>query len=86
MVLVLIGAWERKGIEAVVEYTAPVFWLFFLLTGLSIFVLRTWERIALAPFALPSTPSCRSPSVPPAYSCSITAWSTPAPMAMLGLG
>ncbi|NJK34816.1 MAG: amino acid permease [Oscillatoriales cyanobacterium SM2_2_1] len=56
MMLILVGAWERKGIETVVEYTAPVFWLFFLLTGLSIFVLRTWEPDRPRPFRIPLYP------------------------------
>jgi amino acid transporter len=41
--LVLIGAaalTARDGFDAMVAYTAPVFWTFFLLTGLALFILR----------------------------------------------
>ena len=33
LALVGLGAATRNGFETMVEYTAPVFWLFFLLTG-----------------------------------------------------
>jgi basic amino acid/polyamine antiporter, APA family len=39
-----------------VEYTAPVFWLFFLLSGISIIVLRRKEPKALRPFQVPLYP------------------------------
>lgn len=38
--LVLLGAVTRSGFATMVEYTAPVFWLFFVLTGIALFVLR----------------------------------------------
>ena len=33
LALVLLGTLTRRGFVTMVEYTAPVFWLFFLLTG-----------------------------------------------------
>ena len=39
-----------------VEFTAPVFWLFFLLAGLSLFVLRSREPHAARPFKVPLYP------------------------------
>jgi amino acid transporter len=39
-----------------VDYTAPVFWLFFLLTGISLFVLRAKEPDAPRPFRVPLYP------------------------------
>jgi APA family basic amino acid/polyamine antiporter len=39
-----------------VEFTAPVFWLFFLLTGLALFVLRRREPHAERPFRVPLYP------------------------------
>jgi amino acid transporter len=39
-----------------VEYTAPVFWLFFLLTGVSLLVLRRREPHAVRPFRVPLYP------------------------------
>jgi basic amino acid/polyamine antiporter, APA family len=39
-----------------VEYTAPVFWFFFLLVGLSLFVLRWKEGETARPFRVPWYP------------------------------
>ena len=39
-----------------VEFTAPVFWLFFLLTGISLFVLRRREPHTPRPFKVPLYP------------------------------
>jgi amino acid transporter len=39
-----------------VEYTAPVFWLFFLLVGISLFVLRKKEGAVVRPFRVPLYP------------------------------
>lgn len=38
LLLVLVGALAGGGFRAMVEFTAPVFWLFFLLTGVALFV------------------------------------------------
>jgi basic amino acid/polyamine antiporter, APA family len=54
--LVLLGLLTRQGFAAMVEYTAPVFWLFFLLTGLSLFVLRIREPDTPRPFRVPLYP------------------------------
>ncbi len=54
--LVLLGTATRSGFEAMVEYTAPVFWLFFLLVGISIFVLRVREPLTPRPFRVPFYP------------------------------
>lgn len=40
LALVVFGAGTRVGFQAMVEYTAPVFWLFLLLVGVSFFILR----------------------------------------------
>jgi amino acid transporter len=45
-----------KGFATMVEYTAPVFWLFFLMTTLSIVVLRWKEPQTKRPFAVPGYP------------------------------
>ncbi len=59
MLLVLIGANERDGFEAMVAYTAPAFWIFFMLTTFSLIVLRhkhpATPRIFSVPF-YPFTP------------------------------
>ncbi len=54
--LIALGAWMRKGFETMVEYTAPVFWFFFLLTGLSLFILRTADAETRRPFVVPLYP------------------------------
>ena len=56
LLLVLLGAWARDGFVTMVEYTAPVFWFFFLLAGLSLFVLRTQEPERPRPFRVPLYP------------------------------
>jgi amino acid transporter len=56
LVLVLLGTLVRKGFITMVEYTAPVFWCFFLLTGLSLFVLRIKEPEVTRPFRVPLYP------------------------------
>lgn len=40
LLLIGFGAMQRDGFQAIVEYTAPAFWLFMLLVGISYFVLR----------------------------------------------
>jgi amino acid transporter len=58
LVLVLIGATATLGggFKAMVEFTAPVFWLFFLLSGISLFVLRRREPDTERPFKVPLYP------------------------------
>jgi APA family basic amino acid/polyamine antiporter len=57
--LVLLGSVTRNGFETMVDYTAPVFWFFLLLTGVSLLVLRVREshinRLFRVPF-YPLTP------------------------------
>ncbi|MGH7278392.1 MAG: APC family permease, partial [Candidatus Rokuibacteriota bacterium] len=54
--LVLLGGFMRKGFETMVEYTAPVFWFFFLMTGIALFVLRRREPQVARPFRVPLYP------------------------------
>jgi len=73
LLLILLGAWAGAGFKAVVEFSAPVFWFFFLLTGLSLFVLRVREPQAPRPFRVPLYP------VLPALfcaSCAYMLWSS----------
>ena len=46
----------RQGFSTLLVCTAPVFWLFFLLTGLSLFVLREKDRASKRPFSVPLYP------------------------------
>ncbi len=54
--LVGLGLLTRNGFETIVEYTAPVFWIFFLLVGIALFVLRRREPDAERPFRVPLYP------------------------------
>ncbi len=58
--------WEgHGGFDALLSATAPIFWLFFLLTGLSLFVLRFKDRGVERPFSVPLFP------LPPLIFCSM---------------
>ncbi len=56
LALVGFGAFTRDGFQAMVDFTAPVFWFFFLATGIALFVLRTKEPGAIRPFKVPLYP------------------------------
>lgn len=56
LTLVLLGTLTRDGFETMVDYTAPVFWFFFLLSGISLFVLRRREPEVPRPFRVPGYP------------------------------
>jgi basic amino acid/polyamine antiporter, APA family len=47
---------ENKGFDALLAMTAPVFWTFFLLTGLSLFALRERDPDVERPFRVPLFP------------------------------
>jgi len=47
---------EEGGLEVMVAYTAPVFWFFFFLAGLSLIVLRLRDPAAERPFRVPLFP------------------------------
>ena len=52
----ILGTLTRKGFESMVDYTAPVFWFFFLLSGLSLIVLRIREKAVDRAFRVPFYP------------------------------
>ena len=54
--LVFLGTLTRSGFVTMVEYTAPVFWFFLLLTGLSLMILRYKEPLIYRPFLVPFYP------------------------------
>jgi basic amino acid/polyamine antiporter, APA family len=56
LALVIFGAVSREGFQAMVEYTAPVFWFFLLLVGVSFFVLRHRDPKRERPFRAPLYP------------------------------
>lgn len=54
--LVILGTMIGGGFKSMVEFTAPVFWLFFLLAGISLFILRNREPHIPRPFKVPFYP------------------------------
>jgi basic amino acid/polyamine antiporter, APA family len=56
LALVFLGTLTRKGFETMVDYTAPIFWFFFLLSGISLLVLRIREPHIVRPFRVPFYP------------------------------
>lgn len=78
--LVLLGALTRKGFVTMVEFTAPVFWLFFFLTGVSLFVLRRRDPGTPRPFEVPLYP------VVPLLFCASCLYMLRASLAYTGIG
>jgi APA family basic amino acid/polyamine antiporter len=56
LVIALVAAYTRRGLETVVDFLQPVFWTFFLLTGLALFMLRRGAPDAPRPFRVPFYP------------------------------
>jgi amino acid transporter len=56
LALVVFGSYNTDGFKNMVDYTAPVFWLFFFLTGMSLFIFRQWEPHAHRAFKVPFYP------------------------------
>ncbi len=56
LALVVLAAFEKSGVAAMVEFTAPVFWFFFMLTGVALIVLRFRRPNAARPFLVPMYP------------------------------
>jgi amino acid transporter len=80
LALVSLGVLTQQGFQAIVEYTAPVFWSFFLLTGISFFVLRRKDAAASRPFRVPLYP------VPPILFCLMCAYLLYSSLAYTGRG
>ena len=56
LALVGLGVWQTDGFEVMVEFTAPVFWAFLFLVGVSLFVMRVKDPRAERPFKVPLYP------------------------------
>lgn len=56
VLLIIFGAFTRSGFESMVDFTAPVFWFFFLCTGISLIVLRKKMPNVPRPFKVPLYP------------------------------
>jgi len=80
LVLVILGTITHSGFEMMVEYTAPVFWFFFLLVGISLFVLRRIEPNTFRPFRVPLYPFT------PLLFCAICIYMLQSSLAYTGIG
>lgn len=78
--LCVAGAFARDGFQLAVEYTAPVFWFFFLAIGVALFVLRRRGGSAPGAFRVPFYP------VTPALFCLVNAWLLWSSLAYTGWG
>jgi amino acid transporter len=79
LALIAFGAVTREGFEAMVAYTAPVFWSFLLLVALSIFVFRHRAHKPL-PYRMPLYP------LPPIILALSSAWMVYSSLAYAGIG
>jgi APA family basic amino acid/polyamine antiporter len=80
LVLILFGSMARDGFEAMIAYTAPVFWFFLLLVGGAVFVFRYREPDRARPFRVPLYP------LTPAVFCATSAWMLYSSLAYAGPG
>ncbi|CAN5621080.1 amino acid permease [soil metagenome] len=80
LLLVALGAFARDGFRTAVEYTAPVFWLFFLLVGISLFVLRRRDPGRPRAFRVPLYPLL------PLLFCATSAYLLYSSLAYTGIG
>ena len=80
LILVCVGALARQGFVTMVEYTAPVFWLFFFFAGLSLIILRVREPDIERPFRVPLYP------ITPLLFCAACAYMFQSSLAYTGRG
>ena len=80
LALVGLGTLTRKGFETMVEFTAPVFWLFFFLSGLSLFILRKKDPEKKRPFRVPFYPWT------PILFCAVSAYLLYSSLVYTGIG
>ncbi|HYF39644.1 MAG TPA: APC family permease [Gemmatimonadales bacterium] len=80
LALIGFGALTRGGFEAMVAYTAPVFWLILLGTGASVIVLRRRRDGVERPFRVPLYP------LTPLLFCAVAAYMLHASVAYAGRG
>lgn len=80
LLLVLLGTVTRSGFSTMVEYTAPVFWFFFLLVGVSLFILRKKDPARARPFRVPLYPAT------PVVFCLFSAYMLQSSFAYAGVG
>ncbi len=80
LALVALGGLTRRGFETMVEYTAPVFWLFLFLTGIALLVLRRRDPGRPRPFRVPFYP------LTPLAFCATSGYLVYSSLAYTGLG
>lgn len=80
LALVFLGTLTRKGFETMVDYTAPIFWFFFLLSGISLLVLRIREPHIVRPFRVPFYP------LTPLLFCAVCGYLLYSSLAYTGVG
>ena len=80
IVLVVFGSATRDGFEAMVAYTAPVFWLFMFLVALSVIVFRPRAQNDDLPFRIPLYP------FPPLILAAACAWMFYSALLYAGIG
>jgi amino acid transporter len=80
LALVGLGGLTRSGFETMVEYTAPVFWMFLCLTGVALFVLRRRDPARPRPFRVPFYP------LTPLAFCATSGYLVYSSLAYTGLG
>lgn len=78
--LVFFGSIARDGFEAMVAYTAPVFWFFMLLVAISLYVFRRREPDRHLPFRVPLYP------LTPAVLAAACAWMLYSSLVYAGTG
>jgi basic amino acid/polyamine antiporter, APA family len=80
LALVGLGTFTRQGFETMVDYTAPVFWFFFLLSTTSLIILRSKEPRRLRPFEVPFYPAV------PLIFCAVCVYLLYSSLAYTGIG
>lgn len=56
LLLVGLGLWSQEAVSTIVDYTAPVFWLFILLTTGTLFIFRHRFKPQALPYRVPGYP------------------------------
>lgn len=80
LALIVLGGFAKDGLKAMIEYTAPVFWFFLLLVGISVFILRNQTPDAPNPYRVPLYP------LTPILFCLACAWLLYSTAAYAGIG
>jgi basic amino acid/polyamine antiporter, APA family len=80
LLLIAVGAMQRDGFTAMVEYTAPTFWAFMLLVGMSLFIFRYREPGRALPLEVPLYP------ITPVIFCATSGYLLYASVAYTGWG